>query len=454
MTPSTALQEEYRRCLERDFRRGHTGVCNDSSLKELLWCHLLEDPELHCALQGDDTFAMLATALRGQLDLGVTLQNLCKAFEVLELAAINLYFFPWRKEFTTIKTFSGVYVHVLQGILSDADLARSFRRLGYIQKDDLHLVISQPPSGANLLWAACGFFAARVECEILGKIVEELEPCGVSSEELLQARREMKGSLEGCVAKLQSLVRWPRGRELRVEPADGVDLYRETQEAQSPYREPSGARVPSPHQLPLCERSSPRLQSREQQLHSPQGLTENRGTIWASGQEQPYGNGILGLEGPDPETSFSFISLRRELSRTTDTDSLTQPGSWLLCPSPHYDSPSSQSHGASGPASPAARQPRSPQLSPAGLRRSPGLAAGMATAEPPRYHLHLCLRPGALPSSCCNTCRLLHSSSCDVAQLCRGSHRMEELQSEKQQRLWLQRTEMDKLLHEGGGAWQ
>lgn len=340
-----------------------------------------------------------------------------------------------------LQTFSGVYVHVLQGILSDADLTRCFRRLGYVQKDNLHLVISQPPSGANLLRAACGFFAARVECEILGKIVEELEPCGVSSDELLQARREMKGSLEGCVAKLQSLVHWPRGRELRAEPVGKVELYQQTQEAQTPYREPTGARIPSPHQL--SERRSPRLRSREQHLHSPQGLMENKGTNWASGQEQPYGNGMPGLEGPDPETSFSFISLRRELSRTTDMDSPTQPGSWLLCPNP-----GSQSHGTNSQASPAARQSRSPQLSPVSMRQSPG----MASVEPPRYNLHLCLPAGTLPSFCCNTCWMLHSSSCDMVQLCRRSHQVEDLQNEKLQRLWLQRTELDKLLHEGGAA--
>lgn len=102
MTPSALLQE-YCRCLERDFRRGHTGVCTDLSLKELLWRHLLEDPELHCTLHGDDLFPMLAAALQGHLDLVVALQNLCQAFEVLELAAVNLYFFPWRKEFSSIK---------------------------------------------------------------------------------------------------------------------------------------------------------------------------------------------------------------------------------------------------------------------------------------------------------------------------------------------------------------
>ncbi|XP_062997064.1 spermatogenesis-associated protein 2-like protein [Elgaria multicarinata webbii] len=457
MSPGAALQEEYRRCVERDFRRGHAGVCTDGSLKELLRHHLLEDPELHYALQGGDPFATLSVALRGQLDLAAALRNLGRAFEVLELAAVNLYFFPWRKEFGTIKTFSGVYVHVLRGVLPEADLARSFRRLGYVQRDDLHLAISQLPPGPSLLSAACGFFAARVECEILGKLVEMLEPCLVGAGDLLQARREAKGSLEACVAKLQSLVRRPRGREIRPEPAGGADLYRESPEGQSTYREPSGARLP-PHPLPLCERTSPRLRGRDLHLWSPLGLAESRSKGWPSGPEQPYGNGALdSSEGPDLETSFSFISLRRELSRTNDADSSMQPGGRFLSPGAHYDGPGPQPHGASGPASSSslARQPRSPQLSPAGTRRAQALFAGMgAGPEPPRYHLHSCMRPGALPSSCCNTCRLLHGGGCDGAQLCWSSHHVEELQSEKQQRLWLQRTEVDKLLHEGTGAWQ
>ncbi|XP_060110447.1 spermatogenesis-associated protein 2-like protein [Heteronotia binoei] len=449
MNPGAALQEEYRRCLERDFRRGHMGVCADSSLKQVLWRQLLEEPELHCALQGEDTFAMIAGALRGQLDLGVALQNLCRAFEVLELAAVNLYFFPWRKEFSTIKTFSGVYVHVLQGVLSEADIARSFHRMGYVQRDNLHLVISQLPPGAGLLRVACSFFAARVECEILGKIVEETELCGISSEELLQARREVRGGLEGCVAQLQSLARWPRGKDFCTEPADGVDLYGESPEEPNRYGEPPGSRLPPLHQPAPYERSScsPRLRSKELHARSPQGLPEGRSKLWGPGLEQPYGNGLMASEGPDLETSFSFISLRRELSRLSDTDSSpVQPGSQFLSPIPHYGSSSPQPRSPSSPASPSARQPRSPQLSPLGLRRAQGLVSGVMGPEPPRYHLHSCLLPGALPSSCCGSCRLLHGSGCEMAQHCRSAHHVEELQSEKQQRLWLQRTEVDKLL--------
>lgn len=313
--------------------------------------------------------------------------------------------------------------------------------MGYIQRDNLHLVISQLPPGASLLRVAGSFFAARVECEILGKIVEEVEPCGISSEELLQARREAQGGLEGCVAKLQSLVRWPRGRDFCTEPADGIDLYRESPEGLNPYCEPPGPRLPPQHPPAPYERSSPRLRSKELHVRSsPQGPSEGKSKLWGSGQEQPYGNGLMAPEGPDPETSFSFISLRRELSRSSDSDyPAQQPGSRFLFASP-------QPHGASGPASPSARQPRSPQLSPVGLRRAHGPGLGVASPEPPRYHLHSCLLPGALPSSCCGNCRLLHGSGCEVAQHCRSTHHVEELQSEKQQRLWLQRTEVDKLL--------
>lgn len=339
-------------------------------------------------------------------------------------------------------------MHVLQGVLSDAAIAKSFRRLGYVQKDNLHLALSQLPSGANLLCAACSFFAVRVECEILAKIVEALEPRGVLPEQLLQARRETRGSLEVCVAKLQSLVHWPQGKKSPATCPDGVDLYRGSPETTSPYRDVLGAR------LSLCEHgsSSPRLRSKEQHPSGPQESMENRSKVWTPGQEQPYRNGVLGSEGPDPETSFSFISLRRELSRTTDTDYPVQLGSQFLSP---YDSPGPQPRGANRAASPSFRQSRSPQLSPAGTRRAQRLGGGgMGVMEPPCYHLHSCLRPGALPSSCCSTCRLLHGSSCELAQICRSHHQVEELQSEKQQRLWLQRIEVDMLLHEGGGAWQ
>lgn len=99
---SSSLSEDYRLCLERELRRGRAGVCGDASLRAVLWQILVEDFDLHGALQ-DDALALLTDGLWGRADLAPALRGLARAFELLELAAVHLYLLPWRKEFTTIK---------------------------------------------------------------------------------------------------------------------------------------------------------------------------------------------------------------------------------------------------------------------------------------------------------------------------------------------------------------
>ena len=99
---SSSLSEDYRLCLERELRRGRAGVCGDPSLRAVLWHILVEDFDLHGALQ-DDALALLTDGLWGRADLAPALRGLARAFELLELAAVHLYLLPWRKEFTTIK---------------------------------------------------------------------------------------------------------------------------------------------------------------------------------------------------------------------------------------------------------------------------------------------------------------------------------------------------------------
>lgn len=103
---SSSLSEDYRLCLERELRRGRAGVCGDPSLRAVLWQILVEDFDLHGALQ-DDALALLTDGLWGRADLAPALRGLARAFELLELAAVHLYLLPWRKEFTTIKVGGG-----------------------------------------------------------------------------------------------------------------------------------------------------------------------------------------------------------------------------------------------------------------------------------------------------------------------------------------------------------
>lgn len=95
-------RQEYRRCLEREFRRGRAGACSDPSFGERLRRRLRLEPALLGALQ-EDAPALLSRGLRGRPDPGLALPGLAGAFRLLELAAVNLYLFPWRKEFGTIQ---------------------------------------------------------------------------------------------------------------------------------------------------------------------------------------------------------------------------------------------------------------------------------------------------------------------------------------------------------------
>ncbi|XP_021264176.1 spermatogenesis-associated protein 2-like protein [Numida meleagris] len=73
-------------------------------------------------------------------------------------------------------------------------------------------------------------------------------------------------------------------------------------------------------------------------------------------------------------------------------------------------------------------------------------AAPQQVPELPSYQLHSCLRQGTLPAYCCTTCQQLHAGTCAAGLACRSRHRGQELRCERQQRLWLQRTEVDMLL--------
>lgn len=88
------FHQEYRRSLQRELGPG-------PAVAERLRQRLQEEPALLGALQ-DDALALLARGLRDRPEPGLALRGLAAAFRLLELAAVNLYLFPWRREFGTI----------------------------------------------------------------------------------------------------------------------------------------------------------------------------------------------------------------------------------------------------------------------------------------------------------------------------------------------------------------
>ncbi|NWT42458.1 SPA2L protein, partial [Chroicocephalus maculipennis] len=390
-------REEYRRCLEREFRRGRAGACSDPSFGERLRQRLGPEPALLGALQEDGP-ALLARGLRGRPDPGPALRGLAGAFRLLELAAVNLYLFPWRREFGTVQTFSGAYVHSLRPALPEADLVRSFGRLGYEQRDPHRLAITRLPPGPELVAAACGFFACRLECEILVEVVHRLRPRQLRPEELLEAR-QLAGDVEACVEMLQQ-------QGAASDCGDGADLYQEM--PASP--EDTGGEDAATLAL-WRDRGSPR------------GARDVPRRGWDCCGDSGCGQEPVPSTGnPKPDTSSSSrLFLEQELGRASSPLSALAMGS--------------------------------------GSSQVPGEAQDLPSAAPqeapelPCYQLHSCLRRGVLPSYCCTTCQQLHAGACAAGQACRSRHHGQELRSERQQRLWLQRTEVDMLLADSSGPW-
>ncbi|POI23340.1 hypothetical protein CIB84_012914, partial [Bambusicola thoracicus] len=408
----------------------------DPSFGERLRRRLRDEPGLLPALQ-DDAGALLARGLRGRREPGASLRRLSAAFELLERTALNLYLFPWRKEFRTIQvgaeprpraggmrglranarrfppppfqTFSGAFVHVLRAALPEAELLRSLGRLGYARLDERRLAVSRPPSGTELAAAACGFLACRLECEILAELLLRLQPRLPRAEELLDARR-VAGDVEACVEML---------REAAPGCEDGGDLYGDILDSpddlyferpDSP--EDGGERAPSPAVLSSKPQRDPA---------GLQGVQDVLGRNWDTYECSELRQELLsspGIPKPDPSSSRFFLQQeQREVGSSPP----------LLCPErlPPGEPPSS-SHAR--PLSPAAPQ-QLPEL--------------------PSYQLHSCLQQGTLPAYCCTTCQQLHAGTCAAGLACRSRHRGQELRCERQQRLWLQRTEVDMLLADG-----
>ncbi|NXB77299.1 SPA2L protein, partial [Donacobius atricapilla] len=361
------FHREYRRALERE--RGAVESCPGPAVAERLRQRLRQEPALLGALQ-DDALALLARGLRDHPDPGLALRGLAGAFRLLELAAVNLYLFPWRREFGTIQTFSGAYVHLLRPALPEADLVQSLGRLGYERQDRHRLAVARLPPGPALIAAAVGFLACRLECEILAELAPRLPR--PRAQELLEARHGAGGA-KGCLEMLQD-----QGTQCRAaaDSGDGVDLYREMPD----NPEDTGDKDIAPPAL------------------------------WMDPQDMPTrGWGRCdGTLGPEPVGS-------------TDPDTSAHPF---------------------------------PEQELVGRGRSPQVLGECQDSlqempELPCYQLHLCLHRGMLPSYCCSTCRQLHAGGCAVGRACRSRHRGQELRGERQQRLWLQRTELDMLLAEG-----
>ncbi|EDW08997.2 uncharacterized protein Dmoj_GI19263, isoform B [Drosophila mojavensis] len=105
-----------------------------------------------------------------------TAQNGIVGFEAISQYANNLFTKPWRKEFRTLKTYSGSYQHEVEANLIDAE--RLFLAMGYRRVAEDTFVLEGPICPDQVTNVSRDAMAAYVECQIMKHIYAGLSAEG------------------------------------------------------------------------------------------------------------------------------------------------------------------------------------------------------------------------------------------------------------------------------------
>ncbi|XP_043280750.1 uncharacterized protein tamo [Venturia canescens] len=162
----------------------------------------------------------------------------CTAWRALSLYAANLLAQPWRKEYRTLRTYSGYYKHEIEANLIGAELM--FELMGYKHTGLGVLTLEGPIDPDRVSNVSRDAIVAFVECQILKEIWENVsQKFTVSWLEVLEFRCNSVGTPEQAIRALnfRFLERLHQTRE-----KNSSTSYRDYINAQQPM----GIEVPIP----------------------------------------------------------------------------------------------------------------------------------------------------------------------------------------------------------------
>ncbi|KAG2469740.1 uncharacterized protein LOC120535334 [Polypterus senegalus] len=102
-------------------------------------------------------------------------QALVKAMEVLESYCINLLLFPWRKEFRSLKTFTGPFVYFIQPVLPRNVIHGILDSMGYKPHTDTEFQLCRDIDNEKIKKIGFELFLARQECEYLVEAMDQMK---------------------------------------------------------------------------------------------------------------------------------------------------------------------------------------------------------------------------------------------------------------------------------------
>ncbi|XP_064808115.1 spermatogenesis associated 2-like [Oncorhynchus masou masou] len=458
------LVELYRVSLEHRIEQGDWNlVCRDEELIKKVEGLLMGDCAQDTHSLGLDPLSVMEDSL--QTAQGVGLKGLARAFEVLELASLNLYLCPWRKEYRVVKMFSGMFTHYIKPALSMQQVADLFGLLGYQASEarlceELRLCSPALPVD-TLLRLSCAFFTARCECRLL---LSAIVPQGRRVEwELNLVQERQKGhslqiALDNSKRRLETIPQEGDFPESSTIEAD-LDLY--TDDEFNGHKEVGLVRDPlcSPRRVYTRGLSSQRenicVSSLNCQLIKTSSLAPTRNTPTHKQRESP--NKELAMSGSDKGDS-QLLS-----AKASGNAHPVSPGGSQFCiecyPSPciHHCKNCNTLRSLNCPILESCKdkghevkhidgdevlqeQRESSGLSP--RLGSPGeggvplyedkrefcpsldvFEAGSLTPQPIPFH-DCCNIANPDPEVTCLTCKVFHTRACKMLEMCQRKHKM------------------------------
>ncbi|KAG8429227.1 hypothetical protein GDO86_014536 [Hymenochirus boettgeri] len=131
------------------------------------------------------------------------LRSLHNAAAMLETIGINLFLYPWKKEYKTIKTYTGPFVYYVRAALIDDDIRLILHNMGYVQELGTVYRLKDHVDGTQVKKVAFELFLARVECELLLEIYLQVKDRGYLEVDVVNERRSSNEDVRGCTDEMK-----------------------------------------------------------------------------------------------------------------------------------------------------------------------------------------------------------------------------------------------------------
>ncbi|XP_048205569.1 spermatogenesis-associated protein 2 [Perognathus longimembris pacificus] len=141
---------------------------------------------------------------------GSSLRALHGAFSVLETVGVNLFLYPWKKEFRSIKTYTGPFVYYVRSALLEEDVRTILSYMGYAPELGSAYRLRELVETLQVKMVSFELFLAKVECEQMLEIHSQVKDKGYSELDVVGERKSSGEDARGCS---EALRRRAEGRE-------------------------------------------------------------------------------------------------------------------------------------------------------------------------------------------------------------------------------------------------